>query len=206
MWFCSYAELDPDRTEEEISEFLRALFSLLPTHIPYAIVPRPWCGRKKWPETAFTVKKKTNIAFNILCSWQSIDIMQMREDLIDSIAYCIENENDLIGILLAPRERDVQADLKYHNIVFPDYGGIWIENMDHLVDLEGYLFLGNDVTCWPGIFLHANDKHLPILESPLIKKYWTEQRDLRDVKVQPLPGCLGCLGLFLKWIAGRLFK
>ncbi len=182
MWCYSY--VDYDRTEE-ISEFLRALFSLFPTHIPYAIVQRPWCYRKKWPyretEIAFTLKGITYIAFHIPCFWESIDFMQMREDQIDSVAHCIFNEETLIGILLAPKERNARADLKYHNIVFPD-GDCWIENMDRLVDREGYLFLGNGETEYgTGIFLFANEKHLPVLESPLIKKYWEEQCALRDV-------------------------
>lgn len=201
-----YYYVYPGSPEEEISEFLRALFSLFPTHIPYAVVPRFGCDQKKWPyrktEIAFTLKGITYIAFHIPCFWESIDFMPMREDQIDSIAHDINNEDVLIGILLAPKERNVQADLKYHNVVFPDRHS-WIENMDRLVDREGYLFLGNDDTMYGyAVFLFANDKHLPALESPLIKKYWEEQCDLRDVQVPPP----GCLGLFLKWIGGRLFK
>jgi hypothetical protein len=175
----------PGSTEEEISEFLRALFSLFPAHIPYAVVPRPWCYRKKWPyretEIAFTLKGITYIAFHIPCFWESIDFMPMREDQIDSIARDINNEEILIGILLAPKERNARADLKYHNVVFPDHDG-WIENMDHLVDHEGYLFLGNGDTMYGyAVFLCANDQHQPVLESPLIKKYWEEQCDLREI-------------------------
>ncbi len=215
MWSCCYdfdSDLpdyfESDHLDEDYADFLRGLFSLFPTHVPYAIIWRSWNGRKRWPyvetEIAFSLKKSVNIAFNILCYQRDIEFIPIRNDQIcPAMFHCLEDQS-MIGILFVPQGHYVLTDLKYHDVVFPERGRI--ENMNRLVDLDGYLFLGEVYECWPCTFLYANDTHLPVLESPLIKKYWTEQRDLRDVKVPPSPGCLGCLGQFLKWIAGRIFK